>query len=64
MKRLLAAVLASLRKTGQRPSQAGSEPRLSWRGIPLVERRPGNPADSPFDTLTVTKLDRAGHHGR
>ena len=58
MKRLLSAVLTCLRKPGQRPSQSGGA-RLNWKGIPVVERCQGSPADSPFATLILLRLDRA-----
>jgi hypothetical protein len=54
--------LGCLWKIGQRPpqaSQAGREPRLSWKGTPVVEGRQGNPADSSIDTMTDIQLDRA-----
>jgi hypothetical protein len=59
MKRLLTAMLVCLRKPGQRPSQAGGEPRLHWKGLPVVERCQGSPAASPLATLTVRRRDRA-----
>jgi hypothetical protein len=67
MKRLLRAVLACLRILGQRPFQAGREPRFSWKDTSVVEGCQGSPADTPFDTLADLRLGwpapdtRAGH---
>jgi hypothetical protein len=60
MRRLLRAVLAWLRKPGRRPSQAGKQPRVSWKGTPVVEGCPGSPPASQFDTLISTRPGRAG----
>jgi hypothetical protein len=58
--RLLKSVLACLRKSGQRPSQVGKEPRLNWRGTPGVQGYQATSARSQFDTLFSTRPRRSG----
>jgi hypothetical protein len=49
MMRLLRAVLAYLRNPGQRPSRAEREPRLNWKGTPVVQGCQASPAGSQYE---------------
>lgn len=60
MMRLLRAALACLWNLGQRPSPAGGEPRLGWKGTRVIQACHYTPEGSRFDTLISTRLRRAG----
>jgi hypothetical protein len=63
MMRLLRAVLVCLRNGGRPSSQAGTEPRLGWKGAPVVEDSDGTLEGFQFDTLFATQL-RCAHRPR
>jgi hypothetical protein len=59
MKRLLSVWSCWLRKSDDRASQAGTEPRYGWNGTPIAKAFVESPSDPMFDSLNITQAESA-----